>query len=85
MHIAQLHMYVYTQRWALKIAYMKEYASDYSHGYWWLTSRTGCSLNIVFFSQEFSKVCHLPSPALGCYWLYKKIPANRSEYTLAVR
>ena len=43
---------------------------------------TMCSLNIVVFFQEFSKVCHL---SLGCYWLYKKLPANRSNCTLALR
>ena len=37
----------------------------------------------VFF-KEFSKVCPLPSPALGCYWLYKKLPVNRSDCTLAL-
>ena len=36
----------------------------------------GCSLNIVFFS---------PSPVLGCYRLYKKLKANRSDCTLALR
>ena len=41
-----------------------------------------CSLNIVSFFQEFSKVkiVNSPSPTIGCYWLYKKLPANRSDY-----
>ena len=45
----------------------------------------GCSLNILFFSQEFSKVCHLSLARTRCYWLYKKLPANRSDCTLALR
>ena len=32
---------------------------------------TGCSLNIVFFSKNSRKFATSPSPALGCYWLYK--------------
>ena len=28
-------------------------------------------------------LCFLPE--LGCYWLYKKLPANRSDCTLALR
>ena len=42
-------------------------------------------LNIVFFSKNSRKFATSPSPALGCYLLYKKLPANRSEYTLALR
>ena len=38
---------------------------------------TGCSLNIVFFSKNSRKFATSTSPALGCYWLYKKLPANR--------
>ena len=38
---------------------------------------TGCSLNIVFFSKTPRKFATSPSPALGCYWLYKKLPATR--------
>ena len=32
---------------------------------------TGCPLNIVFFSKNSRKFATSPSPALGCYWLYK--------------
>ena len=32
---------------------------------------TGCSLNSVFFSKNSRKFATSPSPALGCYWLYK--------------
>ena len=46
---------------------------------------TGCSLNIVFFSKNSRKFVTSPSPALVCYWLYKKLPANRSDCTLALR
>ena len=44
---------------------------------------TGCSINIVFFFQEFLKVCHLSlaSTAIGC----TKMPVNRSDCTLALR
>ena len=48
-------------------------------------SSTGCSLNIEFFSKNSRKFATSPSPALGCYWLYKKLPANRSDCTLALR
>ena len=44
---------------------------------------TECSLNIVFFSKNSPKFAS-PSPALGCYWLFKKLPANRSDCTLAL-
>ena len=44
-----------------------------------------CSLNIVFFSKNSRKFATSPSPALGCYWSYKKLPANRSYFTLALR
>ena len=46
---------------------------------------TGCSSNIVFFPKNSRKFATSPSPALGCYWLYKKLPANRSDCTLALR
>ena len=46
---------------------------------------TGCSLNIVYFSKNSRKFATSPSPVLGCYWLYKKLPANRSDCTLALR
>jgi len=48
-------------------------------------SATGCSLNIVFFPKNSRKFATSPSPALGCYWLYKKLPANWSDCTLALR
>ena len=32
---------------------------------------TECSLHIVFFSKNSGKFATSPSPALGCYWLYK--------------
>ena len=39
--------------------------------------------NRIFIKYcDFSKILETsPSPALGCYWLYKKLPANRSDYT----
>ena len=46
---------------------------------------TGCSLNIVFFSKNSWKFATSPSATLGYYLLYKKLPANRSECTLALR
>ena len=36
---------------------------------------------ILFFSRKFA---NSPSPALGFYWLYKKLPANRSDFTFAL-
>ena len=39
----------------------------------------------VFFFKNSRKFATSPSPALGCYWLYKKLPANRSDCTLALR
>ena len=39
----------------------------------------------VFFSKNSRKFATSPSPALGCYWLYKKLPANRSDCTIALR
>ena len=46
---------------------------------------TECSLNIVFISKNCRKFATTPSPALGCYWLYKILPANRSDWSLALR
>ena len=46
---------------------------------------TGCSLNIVFFSQEFSKVCHLSLASTRLLLVVQKLPANRSDCTLALR
>ena len=40
---------------------------------------------IVYFSKNSRKFATSPSPVLGCYWLYKKLPANRSDCTLALR
>ena len=37
------------------------------------------------FSKNSRKFATSPSPALGCYWLYKKLPANRSDCTIALR
>ena len=48
----------------------------------WLKDYTGCSLNIVFISKNFRKFATSPSPAFGCYWLYKILPANRRDCTL---
>ena len=44
----------------------------------------GCSLNIVFFSKNSRKFATSPSPALDCYWLFKKLTANRSDCKLAL-
>ena len=49
------------------------------------TRPTGCSINIFFFPRILQKFATSPSLALGCYWLYKKLPANRSDCTLAFR
>ena len=43
---------------------------------------TGCSLNIVFFSKNFKYFVISPWSALGCYWLYRKWPANKGGCTL---
>ena len=37
------------------------------------------------FSKNSRKFATSPSPALGCYWFYTKLPANRSDWTLALR
>ena len=34
-------------------------------------------IKYCFFSKNSRKFATSPSPALGCYWLYKKLPANR--------
>ena len=36
-------------------------------------------------SKNSRKFATSPSPALGCSWLYKKVPANLSDCTLALR
>ena len=51
--------------------------------YFWLHIWKGCSLNIVF-SKNSRKFATSPLPANGCYWLYKQLPANRSDCTLAL-
>ena len=38
-----------------------------------------------FFSKNSRKFATSPLTAPGCYWLYKKLPANRSDCTLALR
>ena len=40
---------------------------------------------MCFFSKNIRKFATSPSPILGCYWLYKKLPANRSDCTLELR
>ena len=46
-------------------------------------SCTGCSLNIVgFFSKNFQIFVTSPSSVLGCYWSFRKWPANRSDCAL---
>ena len=37
------------------------------------------------FSKNSRKFATSPSPELGCHWLYKKLPANRRDCTLALR
>ena len=39
-------------------------------------STTGCSFNIVFLSKNYRKFATSPSPAFGCYWMYKKITSQ---------
>ena len=39
----------------------------------------------VFSSKNSGKFATSPSPALGCYWLYKKWRANRRDCTPALR
>ena len=52
----------------------------------WLYVITSCYHYRVFIKYcFFPKFASSPSPALGCYWLYKKLPANRSDYSLALR
>ena len=46
---------------------------------------TGCSLNIALFFKNSGKFATSPSPAFGFYWLYKKLPVNRSDCTLGLR
>ena len=42
-------------------------------------------IKYCIFSKKSRKFANSPSPALGCYWLYKKLPANMSDCTLALR
>ena len=37
-------------------------------------------IKYCFFSKNSQKFVTSPPPALGCYWLYKKCPANRSDW-----
>ena len=37
------------------------------------------------FPENSRKFATSPSPALGCYWLYKILPANGSDCTLALK
>ena len=46
---------------------------------------TGRALNIVFFSKNSLKFATTPSPALRCFWLYKKLIANRLFTRIALR
>ena len=46
---------------------------------------TRCSINIVFFHSVESLPPLLRHPVLNCYWLNKKLSANRSDSTLALR
>ena len=36
----------------------------------------------VFSHKNLLSLATSPSPALGCYWLYRKWPANKSDCTL---
>ena len=60
----------------------------------WLWLQVSCEPSTLTFMRYrvFIKYCVFsrkfatsPSPVLGCYWLYKKLPANRSDCTLALR
>ena len=42
-------------------------------------------IGYCIFLKNSGKFATSPSPALDCYWLYKKLPANRSDCTLALR
>ena len=37
----------------------------------------------MFFSKNSRKFATSPLPTVGCYLLYKKLPANRNDCTLA--
>ena len=37
------------------------------------------------FSKNSRKFATSPSPALACFWLYRKLPSNRSDCTLELR
>ena len=60
-----------------KLCHRKKICTNFSH--------KGCSLNIVFFSKNSQKFATSPSPVLGCYWLYNKLPTNGSDCKLALR
>ena len=40
-------------------------------------------IKYCIFLKNSGKFATSPSPALGCYWLYKKLPAIRSDCMLA--
>ena len=42
----------------------------------------GCSEKNVFFFKNFQYFATSTSPSMGCYWLFQKWPANRSDCTL---
>ena len=42
---------------------------------------TGCSLNIVFFFQEFSEVCHLSLASIRLLLVVQKMTSQRSNCT----
>ena len=46
--------------------------------------RTPCTQE-VYRGGGSSVFCHLPSPALNCYWLYRDLLANRSDCHIALR
>ena len=50
-----------------------------------MTAYTWCSLNIVVFFPEFSKVCHFSLASTRLLLVVQKRPANRSDCTLALR
>ena len=48
-------------------------------------SRYRVFIKYCFPPKNSRKFATSSLPALGCYWLYKKLPANRSDCTLALR
>ena len=47
-------------------------------------SRYRVFIKYCFFPKNFRMLATSPSPELGCYWLYKKLTANRSDCTIAL-